>query len=127
MDDVGTVRRYRVWEVWVDTRNTRGEVVQYKDSHFQSIKNAKIRKSRINARPDRYPNTVAWLEGPHESTYVVTNRDYLTNSQARLNPQDVEEIRARRAQGESIRTLAVEFLVHRKTISKIVNGHSWNE
>lgn len=122
---MGEKSRYNVWEVWVDTRNTRGHVVQYRDSHFGSFRSARARKRRINTQIDRFPNMVAWLEGPHESAYVVNNREAQRNSQAKLTPMDVDEIRARRANGELVSLLAAEFLVHRMTISDIVNGKAW--
>jgi HNH endonuclease len=42
-----------------------------------------------------------------------------------LSESQVIEIRRRRSIGESLKTLAAEFLVAASTISEIANGHRW--
>jgi len=44
---------------------------------------------------------------------------------AKLKEKEVREIRGRRAAGESIKTLAREFGVHRNHVSKVARGFAW--
>lgn len=46
---------------------------------------------------------------------------------AKLSAEDVQEIRRRRAAGESGTALAKEFRVHHVTVYHIASGKSWKE
>lgn len=113
------------WVVYIDTRDTKGEVVQIIDSIWYSRKSARRRRNRINTHPDDYPNQVAWIEveDRHLGNELYTRR----NSQAKLTWENVAEIRARRTQGEKIPVLAAEFNVTQKTIRRVINGETWND
>lgn len=116
----------RVYQVWIDTRDERGEVVQYIERVVRTRKGAKARVNRINSYEDDYPNMVAWYE-EFEAGDPENSHPWTMNSRARLNPSNVEEIRARHTNGDSVNFLADEFGVHRSTIYDVINGVSWIE
>lgn len=45
---------------------------------------------------------------------------------SKLTTEQVHEVRRRRTDGETIRALATEFGVHRRTISRAVTGSTWS-
>jgi hypothetical protein len=115
----------RVYQIWIDTRDTRGEVVQYIEAVTPNRLGAKARVNRINTHEDDYPNMVSWLEADEFDADHYGNGHWFVNTQAKLNPANVEEIRRRRRAGESVNFLAAEFNVSTRTISRVVNGHTW--
>jgi hypothetical protein len=118
----------RVWLVWVDTRDIRGDVVQYVDWVSNTISGAKARVNRINTHTEEYPNMVAWYEETlTEGDGTWLKQSEYRNPRAKLIHENVTEIKKRHAQGEKINALSNEFGVHRNTISRIVNGASWQD
>ena len=47
------------------------------------------------------------------------------NPKAKLSEEDVRKIRRMLAQGESVKTLALEFRVSEKAVRRIKNGTGW--
>lgn len=110
-------RQPKVYEVWVDTRNTRGEVVQIVESITASKSGALARAQRINTHIEQYPNQVAWVEYNE-----AAEEAYHPNSNRKLTDAEIEEILDLRAQGEKLRVIADLFGIGTSTVSKICNG-----
>jgi DNA-binding transcriptional regulator YiaG len=106
-----------VYEVWVDTRNTQGEVVEIVESITASKQGAHARAHRINNHHDLYPNQVAWVEY-NEAAEVA----YKGNAQRKLTNAEIDEIRELRATGLTNGQLGDMFGVHRTTVSKVCTG-----
>jgi DNA invertase Pin-like site-specific DNA recombinase len=108
------VRAKKVWCIWVDGRNTRGEVDQWIESITASHEGAKARAHRINTSPLLYVNQVAWVEYDE-----AAEETFAPNAKRRLTGAEVDEIKKLRATGLTLRVIADMFGVTLSTISLI--------
>lgn len=83
------------------------------------------RKLKRNEHVDHLCRTRACSRPSHLE--VVTPRENTRRGAvAKLSAEEVEELKNRRSNGEPVKSLALAFGVHYSHVSKICNGHRWN-
>jgi hypothetical protein len=119
---LGSIRAGLVtcFEVWVDTRDDYGDVIQRVFTRYARKHYARAKVKAINTEVERFPNSVAW---------IVKNEDMTLTGMslrgAKLNEHEVRQIKSRLALGQSQASIARDYGVHRMTINLIANGKTW--
>ena len=129
-----------VFLVWVETRNTKDEIVQYVKRAFEDKKAARKYTKYINDNfPSQhaYNNMVAWIEEAEytpdsyadlaDSPKQPTDSHRTPSSTTSLTWDDVHEMRRLHIAGVKITDLVLRFNVSRNTVSKIVNNRTWRQ
>lgn len=90
-----------------------------------------VGKNEVNHKDENKANNIAsnleWCDRKYNTTYGSLKNCYAgeKNPRAKLTSKDVEQIKARRSNGEGLQTIASDYGISANHVSNICRGKRW--